>query len=146
MTGPLAGLKVVELTHVMAGPTCTLMLADMGADVIKVEKTPDGDDTRSSVPPKVGDEAAAFLMMNRNKRGIALDLKTPGGAQGAAAADRRAPTCWSRTSRPARWSAWASATSDLRKDHPGLIYCSLSGFGRTGPYRTGAASISSRRR
>ena len=79
--GPLSGLKVVDLTHVMAGPTCTLMLADMGADVIKIEKIPAGDDTRHMVPPKIGDEAASFLMMNRNKRGIALDLKTPGGAK-----------------------------------------------------------------
>ena len=79
--GPLSGLKVVDLTHVMAGPTCTLMLADMGAEVIKVEKIPDGDDTRRMVPPKIGDEAAAFLMMNRNKRGMALDLKTAGGAK-----------------------------------------------------------------
>src|ERR1700719_2743502 len=79
-SGPLAGLKVVDLTHVMAGPTCTLMLADMGADVVKIEKTPQGDDTRATVPPKVGDEAAAFLMMNRNKRGVVIDLKTAGGA------------------------------------------------------------------
>src|SRR6266436_7785864 len=77
--GPLSGLKVVDLTHVMAGPTCTLMLADMGADVIKIEKSPNGDDTRHSVPPKIGEEAASFLMMNRNKRGIVLDLKTAGG-------------------------------------------------------------------
>src|SRR6202048_4519408 len=79
--GPLAGLKVIDLTHVMAGPTCTLMLADMGADVIKIEKTPQGDDTRHMVPPKIGDETAAFLMMNRNKRGMVIDLKTPGGAK-----------------------------------------------------------------
>ena len=79
--GPLAGLKVVDLTHVMAGPTCTLMLADMGADVIKIEKWPNGDDTRHSVPPKIGDEAASFLMMNRNKRGIVLDLKSAGGKE-----------------------------------------------------------------
>src|SRR6195256_5445603 len=79
--GPLTGLKVVDLTHVMAGPTCTLMLADMGAEVIKIEKIPAGDDTRYMLPPKIGDEAAAFLMMNRNKKGIALDLKTPGGAR-----------------------------------------------------------------
>src|SRR6184192_2229825 len=77
--GPLSGLKVVDLTHVMAGPTCTLMLADMGAEVIKVEKTPSGDDSRHMIPPKLGDETAAFLMMNRNKRGIVLDLKTEGG-------------------------------------------------------------------
>src|SRR5262249_59304095 len=78
-TGPLAGLKVIDLTHVMAGPTCTLMLADMGANVIKVEKKPDGDDSRHMIPPKVGDETAAFLMMNRNKRGIVVDLKTESG-------------------------------------------------------------------
>ena len=76
--GPLAGLKVIDLTHVMAGPTCTLMLADMGADVIKVEKVPNGDDTRRNLP-RIEGEAAAFMMMNRNKRGIALDLKTAGG-------------------------------------------------------------------
>jgi crotonobetainyl-CoA:carnitine CoA-transferase CaiB-like acyl-CoA transferase len=79
--GPLAGMKVVDLCHVMAGPTCTLMLADMGAQVIKIEKVPGGDDTRHMVPPKLGDEAAAFQMMNRNKRGIALDLKTDGGKE-----------------------------------------------------------------
>src|SRR5258707_1944930 len=79
--GPLSGLKVVDLTHVMAGPTCTLMLADMGAEVIKIEKIPAGDDTRYMVPPKIGNEAASFLMMNRNKKGIALDLKSPGGAK-----------------------------------------------------------------
>src|SRR6202051_3370037 len=78
-SGPLAGLKVVDLTHVMAGPTCTLMLADMGADVIKIEKSPNGDDPRHSLPPKIGVDAASFLMMNRNKRGIVLDLKTAGG-------------------------------------------------------------------
>jgi crotonobetainyl-CoA:carnitine CoA-transferase CaiB-like acyl-CoA transferase len=79
--GPLTGLKVVDLTHVMAGPTCTLMLADMGAEVIKIEKIPAGDDTRYMVPPRIGDEAASFLMMNRNKKGIALDLKTARGAK-----------------------------------------------------------------
>src|SRR6185436_8262839 len=79
--GPLAGMKVIDLTHVMAGPTCTMMLADLGAQVIKVEKTPAGDDTRHTIPPRVGKESAAFLMMNRNKRGIALDLKTRGGKQ-----------------------------------------------------------------
>src|SRR5258706_14551011 len=77
--GPLTGLRVIDLTHVMAGPTCTLMLADMGAEVIKIEKAPSGDDTRHMIPPKIGEEAAAFLMMNRNKRGIVLDLKTEGG-------------------------------------------------------------------
>lgn len=81
MGGPLTGVRVIELSHVMAGPTCGLMLADMGADVVKVEKIPGGDDTRRMVPPKVGEESAAYLMMNRNKRGVAVDLKTAGGKE-----------------------------------------------------------------
>ena len=78
-TGPLSGLKVIDLSHVMAGPTCTMLLADMGADVIKVEKIPGGDDAHRMMPPMIGDESAAFLIMNRNKRGIAVDLKTDAG-------------------------------------------------------------------
>jgi crotonobetainyl-CoA:carnitine CoA-transferase CaiB-like acyl-CoA transferase len=132
--GPLAGLRVVDLTHVMAGPTCTLMLADMGADVIKVEKRPHGDDTRQSIPPKIGDEAASFMMMNRNKRGIALDLKTKGGAQILRRLIAKADVLVEN---------FGSGVMDrlgfgyeaLHKEHPTLIYCSLSGFGRTGPYR-----------
>src|SRR6202142_803225 len=78
-TGPLDGLKVIDLSHIMAGPACSMLLADMGADVIKVEKMPGGDDARRMVPPTVGEESAAFLIMNRNKRGIALNLKTEAG-------------------------------------------------------------------
>src|SRR5579872_1416885 len=78
-TGPLKDLKVIELSHIMAGPACAMLLADMGADVIKVEKMPGGDDARRMVPPTIADESAAFLIMNRNKRGIALDLKTDAG-------------------------------------------------------------------
>src|SRR6476660_3638212 len=77
--GPLSGLKVIDLSHVMAGPTCSMLLADMGADVIKVERIPDGDDARRMVPPAIADESAAFLIMNRNKRGIALDLRSEAG-------------------------------------------------------------------
>jgi len=79
MSGPLEGLKVIDLSHIMAGPACSMLLADMGADVIKVEKIPGGEDARRMVPPTVGDESAAFLIMNRNKRGIALNLKTEAG-------------------------------------------------------------------
>jgi crotonobetainyl-CoA:carnitine CoA-transferase CaiB-like acyl-CoA transferase len=132
--GPLAGLKVVDLTHVMAGPTCTLMLADMGAEVIKVEKIPGGDDSRRSVPPKVGDEAASFLMMNRNKRGMALDLKAEGGKRILrrliASAD-----VFVENFAPGSLERLGFGYEDLKKNHPGLIYCSLSGFGRTGPYK-----------
>jgi crotonobetainyl-CoA:carnitine CoA-transferase CaiB-like acyl-CoA transferase len=132
--GPLSGLKVIDLTHVMAGPTCTLMLADMGADVIKVEKIPAGDDTRYMVPPRVGDQAASFLMMNRNKKGVALDLKTPGGAKvlkrliGSAdiLVENFGPDVMNRL---------GFAYAQISDTHPTLIYCSLSGFGRTGPYK-----------
>ena len=75
----LTGMKVLDLTQFEAGPSCTEALAWMGADVVKVEKTPDGDDTRKSIPPAVNGEPATFMMMNRNKRGIAIDLKTEGG-------------------------------------------------------------------
>jgi crotonobetainyl-CoA:carnitine CoA-transferase CaiB-like acyl-CoA transferase len=133
-TGPLAGLKVIDLTHVMAGPTCTLMLADMGADVIKVEKTPNGDDTRSTVPPKIGNEAAAFLMMNRNKRGIVLDLKTEGGKQVLRRLIETADVLVENFG-PGVMERLGFGYEDLRKGHPALIYCSLAGFGRTGPYK-----------
>ena len=133
MMGPLTGMKVIDLTHVMAGPTCTLMLADMGADVIKVEKVPDGDDTRRSVPPKIGDEAAAFMMMNRNKRGIALDLKKTGGRtvlqRLLAGADVVVENY-----RPGTMAKLGFDYEELREGNPGLIYCALSGFGRSGPY------------
>jgi crotonobetainyl-CoA:carnitine CoA-transferase CaiB-like acyl-CoA transferase len=132
--GPLAGLKVVDLTHVMAGPTCTLMLADMGAEVIKVEKIPAGDDTRYSVPPKIGNEAASFLMMNRNKKGIALDLKTPGGARVLRRLIDKADVVVENFG-PGAMERLGFGYAELRKEHPALIYCSLSGFGRTGPYK-----------
>ena len=78
-SGPLAGLRVVEFAHIMAGPTCGRMLADMGADVIKVEPVAGGDATRGFRPPDLDGESAAFMMLNRNKRGVALDLKSEGG-------------------------------------------------------------------
>ncbi|PSC05011.1 CoA transferase [Alsobacter soli] len=132
--GPLSGLKVLDLTHVMAGPTCTLMLADMGADVIKIEKNPDGDDTRRSVPPKIGDEAAAFMMMNRNKRGLVLDLKTPGGKEVLRRLVKTADVLVENFA-PGAMARLGLSYEDLKAENPGLIYCSLSGFGRTGPYK-----------
>ena len=132
--GPLNGMKVLDLTHVMAGPTCTLMLADMGADVIKVEKRPDGDDTRRMIPPNVGDQAASFLMMNRNKRGLALDLKTPGGAEILRRLALKADVLVENFG-PGVMERLGFGYEDLRNANLSLIYCSLSGFGRTGPYR-----------
>lgn len=129
--GPLAGLKVIDLTHVMAGPTCTLMLADMGANVIKVE-SPAGDDTRRALP-MIGDQAAAFMMMNRNKRGMVLNLKTAGG-RGVLARLLEDADVIVENYRPGSMARLGFDYEALRRDNPGLIYCALSGFGRTGPY------------
>ena len=131
MSGPLAGLKVIELAHVMAGPVAGLMLADMGADVIKVER-PSGDDTRKS-PPYVGGEAASYMMMNRNKRGIVLDLKDPEQAEMLREMVRSADVVLENY-RKGTMEKLGLGYEDLSKDNPGLIYGSISGFGRTGPY------------
>ncbi|HLS68530.1 MAG TPA: CoA transferase [Kiloniellales bacterium] len=129
----LKGLKVIDLSHIMAGPACTLLLADMGADVIKVEKIAGGDDSRRMAPPLIGEEAAAFLMMNRNKRSIALDLRTEPGKRILrrllADADVVVEN-YRRQTLPRLGFDYES----LRQDNPGLIYCAISGFGRTGPY------------
>ncbi len=131
----LQGIKVVDLTHVMAGPTCTLMLADLGADVIKVEKVPGGDDTRRSKPPQIGDEAASFLMMNRNKRGIVIDLKTDAGRAVLKGLMDTADVVVENY-RHDTLAKLGITFDDARTRNPGLIWCSLSGFGRTGPYAT----------
>jgi crotonobetainyl-CoA:carnitine CoA-transferase CaiB-like acyl-CoA transferase len=129
----LAGLKVIDLTHIMAGPTCTLMLADMGADVIKVEKVPGGDDTRRSVPPSIGEESAAFLMMNRSKRGIALDLRQEAGKAVLRRLLAEADVLVENYRRATieKLGFGYDAVSAL---NPAIIYCSISGFGSTGPY------------
>src|SRR3979490_2152234 len=132
--GPLSGLKVVDLTHVMAGPTCTLMLADMGDAVLKSKKLPAGDDARYMGPPRIGDGAASFLMMNRNKKGIALDLKTPGGAKVLRRLIEKADVLVENFG-PGVMDRLGFGYTDISKAHPALIYCSLSGFGRTGPYK-----------
>jgi crotonobetainyl-CoA:carnitine CoA-transferase CaiB-like acyl-CoA transferase len=131
--GPLAGVKVIELCHVMAGPICGLMLADLGADVIKVEKIPGGDDTRHTIPPTVGDEAATFLMMNRNKRGIAVDLKTGDGRTVLRRLLKNADVV-TENYRRGVMEKFGLGYEALRQENRRLVYCSLSGFGRTGPY------------
>jgi crotonobetainyl-CoA:carnitine CoA-transferase CaiB-like acyl-CoA transferase len=131
--GPLAGLKVIELAHVMAGPTCGLMLADMGADVIKLEKLPDGDDSRRSIPPTIHGESAAYLMMNRNKRGIAVDLKRTEGQEIASRLLGTADVVIENF-RKGTMERLGLSYDVLRVINPGLIYCEISGFGRTGPY------------
>ena len=131
--GPLAGVKVIELAHVMAGPCCGLMLADMGADVIKLEKAPDGEDSRCFLPPDIGGESAAFLMMNRNKRGIVVDLKNAGGREVARRLLADADVVIENY-RKGTMERLGLGYESLRETNPGLIYCEISGFGRTGPY------------
>jgi len=133
MSGPLHGIKVVELAQIMAGPTCGLMLADMGADVIKVEKLPAGDDARGYSDPMVNGEPAAFMILNRNKRSLAVDLKTPGGLEVVrrllAGADVLIENF--RKGTLDKLGLGYDAVSQLA---PRLIYCAVSGYGRTGPY------------
>lgn len=132
-TGPLAGLKVIELAQIMAGPTCGMLLADMGAEVIKVEKLPGGDDTRSYAEPQVNGESAAFMMMNRNKRSIAIDLKHE---EGKAVLRRLLADADVLTEnyRKGTMEKLGFGYDSLHETHPALIYCSISGYGRTGPY------------
>ena len=131
-SGPLAGLRVVEFAHIMAGPTCGRMLADMGADVIKVEPVTGGDGTRGFRPPDLDGESAAFMMLNRNKRGVALDLKSEGGLEVARRLLRRADVLI-ENHRTGTMDRLGLGYDLLRESNPGLIYCEISGFGRTGP-------------
>ena len=134
-TGPLLGIKVIELAHVMAGPTCGRMLADMGADVIKVERVPGGDSLRQDTfsPKESGNDTHAFMMMNRNKRGIGIDLKSKAGQ---ATLERLLSTAdvLIENFRHDTLEKLGFGYEDVHKRHPQLIYCSVSGYGRTGPY------------
>jgi crotonobetainyl-CoA:carnitine CoA-transferase CaiB-like acyl-CoA transferase len=132
-SGPLAGVRVLEIAQVVAGPTCGYMLADLGADVIKVERVPGGDDTRRMTPPEIDGESAAFMMLNRNKRGIALDLKSEGGH---AVLERLAATAdvVIENFRKGAMERLGLGYEALAAKNPGLIYAAISGFGRSGPY------------
>jgi len=133
MTGALDGVRVVELAQIMAGPTCGLMLADMGADVIKVEKLPGGDDTRSYAEPSIRGESAAFMMLNRNKRSIAVNLKTPGGLAVVKRLIAGADVVIENY-RKGTLDKLGLGYEVLNQLNPRLIYCAVSGYGRTGPY------------
>jgi crotonobetainyl-CoA:carnitine CoA-transferase CaiB-like acyl-CoA transferase len=133
MKGALQGIKVVELAQIMAGPTCGMLLADMGADVIKVEKLPGGDDTRSYSEPSIKGESAAFMILNRNKRGIAVNLKIPGGLEVVKRllADADVVT---ENYRKGTLEKLGLGYDVLQALNPRLVYCAVSGYGRTGPY------------
>jgi crotonobetainyl-CoA:carnitine CoA-transferase CaiB-like acyl-CoA transferase len=130
-TGPLAGLKVVEFAQVMAGPVAGLMLSDMGADVIKVEKLPGGDDTRRFAP-LVNGESTAFLMINRGKRSVALNLKDPGARDAALALVRDADVVIENF-RKGTMDKLGLGYAVLAAVNPALIYLTVTGYGLTGP-------------
>ncbi|GMV59449.1 MAG: CoA transferase [Betaproteobacteria bacterium] len=132
-TGPLAGMRVLELAQIMAGPTAGMMLADMGADVIKVEKLPGGDDARGYQEPRVNGISAPFLILNRNKRGIALNLKHPRGRDVLLRLVRDADVL-TENYRLGTLEKLGLGYDVLAQVNPGLIYCAVSGYGRTGPY------------
>ena len=132
-TGPLAGMRVLELAQIMAGPTAGMMLADMGADVVKVEKLPGGDDSRGYREPRVNGVSAPFLILNRNKRGIALNLKHARGREVLLRLVRDADVLTENYRRGAL-EKLGLGYDVLSKANPGLIYCAISGYGRDGPY------------
>ncbi len=131
--GPLAGMKVLELAQIMAGPTCGMLLADMGAEVIKVEKLPGGDDSRSYQEPRVNGVSAPFMILNRNKQGLALNLKKPEGKEILLRLVDDADVL-TENYRKGTLARLGLGYDVLSARNPGLIYCAVSGYGRDGPY------------
>ena len=133
MPGPIAEVRVLELAQIMAGPACGLMLADLGAEVIKIEKTAGGDDTRKFLPPDINGESAAFMMMNRNKKGLALNLKEQEGINIFKKMVEQSDVVIENF-RKGTLEKLGIGYEDLKKINPKIILCEISGYGRTGPY------------
>ena len=135
MNNILDGLKVIDCTQILAGPFCTMMLGDMGAEIIKVEKPNGGDDIRRFGPPFIDGESAAFLMINRNKKSIALNMKDPKGLKILTDLIKTADV-FIQNFRPGSLEKMGLGFDDvISKINPKIIYCSISGFGTTGPYK-----------
>ncbi len=130
--GPLAGIRVLDLTRALSGPFATMILGDLGADVIKVEDTWHGDDTRRWGPPFQGDDAAYFLSINRSKRGLSVNLKTPEGRQIAQLLAKGSDILMENF-RPGTAARLGLGYEELSRQNPALIYASISGYGQTGP-------------
>lgn len=133
MEAALSDVLVVDLSRVLAGPYCTMMLGDLGATVIKVEQPGKGDDTRHFGPPYIAGESAYYLGLNRNKQSITLDFTTPQGKEKLLGLIDRA-TVLVENFRPGTLKPHGLDYASLHKSHPGLIYCSISGYGATGPF------------
>ena len=129
--GPLGGIRVLDLSRVVSGPFCSMLLGDLCAEVIKIEEPGSGDDSRAFGPPFVGGESAYFLSVNRNKKSCAVNLKDP---EGLALVRRLALQCdvLLDNFRPGTMARLGLDHAELRKSHPTLVSCSISGFGRTG--------------
>ena len=123
---PLAGIRVLDLTQILAGPYCTMMLGDLGADVVKVER-PDGDGTRRWGPPFAGEESAYFLQVNRNKRSIAIDLKHPEGAAVAQRLAARADVVIENFL-PGAVERFGLDHETVKATNPGVVHCAIRGF------------------
>ncbi len=130
---PLEGVKVLDLTQIMAGPYCAMTLGDMGADVVKVEKPNGGDDARRMGPPFINGESAAFLGINRNKRGIVVDMRTDDG-RGIVQDLARRSDILLQNFRPGSLERMGLGYEQVREINPAIVYCTISGFGSTGPY------------
>jgi len=142
----LSGLTVLDLSRVLSGPFATMTLADLGADVVKIEQPGTGDDTRQWGPPFQGDEAAYFLSVNRNKRSLAVDLKSADGLALVRDLARRADVVVENF-RPGTAARLGLGYDDLAAENPGLVYASISGYGQTGPdsHRAGYDAIAQAR-
>jgi len=134
MTSPLTGLTVVDLTRVLSGPYCTMMLADMGARVIKIEQPGRGDDTRAWGPPFIAGESAYFLSINRNKESLTLDLKKPEAQRILNALLGKADVLVENF-RPGTMERLSLGYEQVAMRWPRIVYCSISGFGHSGPRR-----------
>jgi len=133
-TGALSGITVLDLTNFIAGPYCTMMLGDMGAEVIKVEIPKSGDDSRKIGPPFLDGESYYFLSVNRNKKSLTLDLKTDEGRKVLHELARKADVVVENF-RPGVVDQLGADFKTLSAINPNIVYCSISGFGQDGPYR-----------
>ena len=134
MASALEGLRVLDLTRALAGPYCTLMLGDYGADVIKIEVPGTGDDTRGWGPPYIGDQSAYFLQVNRNKRSMTLNLKDERAREVFMSLAKGADVVVENFT-PGVVNRLGIDYEAVRQVNPRMVYCSISGFGQTGPYR-----------
>nr|SVE81920.1 EOG090X05UC [Daphnia magna] len=132
-TDALSGVKVLDLTRVLAGPYCTQILGDLGADILKVERLKVGDDTRSWGPPFLGNTSCYFISINRNKKSICIDLKSNNGRKIIQELALQSDVLVENYL-PGKMEEYGLGYEDLQKINPQLIYCSITGYGSTGPY------------